>query len=63
MPLSIVTALIRNLIMLPGAVLRRRAAKDAEVLRCGMRTLRLPKTMSMPVDRRGEGVRQVPEGL
>jgi hypothetical protein len=31
MPLSIVTALIRNLIMVPGAVLRRRAAKDAEV--------------------------------
>jgi transposase InsO family protein len=32
MLLSIVTALVRNLIMLPGAVLRSRAAKDAEVL-------------------------------
>ncbi|WP_206305500.1 integrase [Actinacidiphila soli] len=31
-PLSIVTALVRNLIILPGAVLRCRAAKDAEVL-------------------------------
>ncbi|MDB4872978.1 MAG: integrase catalytic region [Gemmatimonadales bacterium] len=32
MPLSIVTALVRNLITLPGAVLRSRMAKDAEVL-------------------------------
>ena len=32
MPLSIVTALVRNLVTLPGAVLRRRVAKDAEVL-------------------------------
>jgi hypothetical protein len=32
MPLSIVTALVRNLVTLPGAVLRSRVAKDAEVL-------------------------------
>jgi putative transposase len=32
MPLSIVTALVRNLITLPGVVLRSRVAKDAEVL-------------------------------
>nr|WP_317617330.1 hypothetical protein [Streptomyces sp. San01] len=32
MPLSIVTALTRNLIKVPTAVLRSRVAKDAEVL-------------------------------
>lgn len=32
MPLSLVTALVRNLITLPGVVLRSRVAKDAEVL-------------------------------
>ncbi len=32
MPLSIVTALVRNLITVPAAVLRSRVAKDAEVL-------------------------------
>jgi putative transposase len=32
MPLSIVTALVRNLISIPAAVLLSRAAKDAEVL-------------------------------
>ncbi|MET7540680.1 integrase core domain-containing protein [Streptomyces sp. NPDC005507] len=32
MPLSIVTALVRNLITVPAAVLRTRVAKDAEVL-------------------------------
>ena len=32
MPLSIVTALVRNLIKVPAAVLRSRVAKDAEVL-------------------------------
>ncbi|MED7828587.1 hypothetical protein [Streptomyces chiangmaiensis] len=32
MSLSIVTALVRNLITVPTAVLRSRAAKDAEVL-------------------------------
>ncbi|KAK1179745.1 hypothetical protein B7755_017315, partial [Streptomyces sp. NBS 14/10] len=32
MVLSIVTALARNLVMVPTAVLRRRVAKDAEVL-------------------------------
>ncbi|GAA1925371.1 hypothetical protein GCM10009753_68410 [Streptantibioticus ferralitis] len=32
MPLSIVAALVRNLITLPGAVLRSRVAEDAEVL-------------------------------
>ncbi|PWJ02154.1 integrase, partial [Streptomyces sp. NWU49] len=31
MPLSIVTALVRNLITVPAAVLRSRVAKDAEV--------------------------------
>ena len=31
-PMCIVTALVRNLITLPGAVLRSRVAKDAEVL-------------------------------
>ncbi|MEU5850692.1 hypothetical protein [Saccharopolyspora shandongensis] len=32
MPLSTVTALVRNLIRVPVAVLRSRAAKDAEIL-------------------------------
>ncbi|MFD0224443.1 hypothetical protein ACWGPD_38435 [Streptomyces hirsutus] len=32
MPLSIVTALVRNLITVPAVVLRSRVAKDAEVL-------------------------------
>lgn len=32
MPLSIATALVRNLIKVPAVALRRRAAKDAEVL-------------------------------
>ena len=32
MPLSIVTALVRNLVTLPGAVLRSRVAKNAEAL-------------------------------
>ncbi|TDD41273.1 hypothetical protein E1288_33205 [Saccharopolyspora elongata] len=32
MPLSIVTALVRNLIKVPAVVLRNRMAKDAEVL-------------------------------
>jgi hypothetical protein len=32
MPLSIVAALVRNLIALPGVVLRSRVAEDAEVL-------------------------------
>jgi hypothetical protein len=32
MPLSVVSALIRNLITVPAAVLRTRMAKDAEVL-------------------------------
>ncbi|MFT9474769.1 hypothetical protein [Streptomyces sp. Mo3] len=32
MPLQIVTALVRNLIKVPAAVLRSRVAKDAEVL-------------------------------
>jgi hypothetical protein len=32
MPLSIVTALVRNLIKVPAAVLRSRVAKVAEVL-------------------------------
>jgi hypothetical protein len=32
MPLSIVTMLVRNLITVPAAVLRNRAAKDAEAL-------------------------------
>lgn len=35
MVLSIVTALARNLVMVPTAVLRRRVAKDAEVLAPG----------------------------
>jgi hypothetical protein len=38
MPLSIVTALVRNLVTLPGAVLRSRVAKDAEVLALRHRT-------------------------
>ncbi|GAB2468624.1 hypothetical protein GCM10027162_74890 [Streptomyces incanus] len=32
MPLSIVTALVRNLAKVPAVVLRSRVAKDAEVL-------------------------------